>query len=46
MLHTVLDRGLAQGVQVGQAVTDKLRMGLPEKHQILDASLAFERGKV
>ena len=46
MLHTVLDRGLAQGVQVGQAVTDKRRVGLPEKHQILDASLAFERGKV
>lgn len=40
------DRGLAQGIQVGQAVTDKLRVGLPEKHQILDASIALERGKV
>lgn len=30
---------------MGQAVTDKLRVGLPEKHQILDASIALERGK-
>lgn len=31
---------------MGQAVTDKLRVGLPEKHQILHASIALEGGKV
>lgn len=31
---------------MGPAVTDTLRAHLPEKPQILDASIALERGKV
>lgn len=31
---------------MGQAVTDKLRVSLPEKHQIPDASIVLKRGKM